>query len=538
MADKILRSEKHEWRISPSFHNILGQSAYGMVHKTWNEEGEIFAVKRIDGEQHPRVLHQNLDKLLQLDHENIVKIIDICLEDQVLLLFMTNCPLGDLNKYFWSKGLKIKDKIDIMKDVANGIVYLHSKNVVHRDIKPDNILVFGDSKITAKLSDFDLSKVLDPDIATSVMTSNVGTFWFKAPEFFQRTQNEQIYYHRNVDVFAAGLTFLAMIQYNSGNLIPHIETPRNESEVHAPIGSLIAERIKYQVSDLDVVVIDHTENVKTEIKRLIHGMTHHNPEERLSAGDVFQSLQITLYNYFTEETIHPISQEQYTTLKNVFSLDLRGNITTMKLRSSDELITRGHGHRKLEFPLFKHPGKRKYIRIIERLTGQEIRELISNCTHESCSVVAATWDTDYIVEACKECNVVRTYNVNYPFLRYVFRGARTGVMCCTPDGSLFLLDKTGHLRTFTWDRRKEQFNATNQIATYLPNTSQICYLKKYNFLVSVFCNLNKEGRIVAVNLSNNSRVWQFEGYVGGRKVAPNQGGSAWRIACELEKHKN
>ena len=298
MADKIVRSRNHVWRINSHFHNILGQGAFWIVYKTWNENGETFAVKRIDEEQHPRILSQNLDTLLQLDHENIVKIFDICQEDQVLFVFMTYCPLGDLNKYFWSNELKFREKIHIMEQVANGIVYLHSKNIVHRDIKPDNILVFCDSKVTAKLSDFDLSKVMDLDVETSVMTSNVGTFGFKAPEFFQRTKDEQIHYHRNVDVFAAGLTFLAMIQYdkNSGKLIPHIETPTEESEVHAPIGSLIAERIKYQVSDLNVVVIEGPESRATEVKRLIHGMTHYKPEERLSAVDVLQSLQIILYN--------------------------------------------------------------------------------------------------------------------------------------------------------------------------------------------------------------------------------------------------
>ena len=294
MADKIVRSKKHTWRINANFCNYLGKGAYGIVFKTWNEEGDVFAVKNIDGEQNPRVLYQNFDKLLQLNHKNIVKIIDICKEDQILFVFMTYCPLGDLNKYFRSKGLNLGEKIDIMKQVANGIVYLHSESVVHRDIKPDNILVLHDCKVTAKLSDCDLSKVLDPDVETSVMTSNVGTLGFKAPEFFQRKNDEQVHYHRNVDVFAAGLLFLAMIQYNSGNLIPHIETPRDESEVHAPIGSLIAERIKYQVPELNVVVIEDTENTETEVKRLIHGTTHHNSEERLSAVDVLRSLHTIL----------------------------------------------------------------------------------------------------------------------------------------------------------------------------------------------------------------------------------------------------
>ena len=329
MADKIVRSRKHAWRINANFCNILGKGAYGIVFKTWNDEGDVFAVKSIDGEQNPRVLHQNFDKLLKLNHKNIVKIIDICKEDQILFVFMTYCPLGDLNKYFWSKvltrskGLNLGEKIDIMEQVANGIAYLHSENVVHRDIKPDNILVFPDSKVTAKLSDFDLSKVFDPDVETSVMTSNVGTLGFKAPEFFQRKKDEQVHYHRNVDVFAAGLTFLAMIQYDSGKLIPHIETPMDEYEVNQPIGSLIAERIKYQVEDLNVVVIEDTENTKTKIKRLIYGMTHYKPEERLPAADVLQSLHTILCNArpedLDEETLQPDVGPRHLIIEEIIS---------------------------------------------------------------------------------------------------------------------------------------------------------------------------------------------------------------------------
>ena len=77
------------------------------------------------------------------------------------------------------------------------------------------------------------------------MTSNVGTLAFKAPEFFQRTSPGKIEYHRNVDIYAAGLTFLAILQAEKGKkmLIPQIKTPMEDSELYAdPIGRLIAER--------------------------------------------------------------------------------------------------------------------------------------------------------------------------------------------------------------------------------------------------------------------------------------------------------
>ena len=122
------------------------------------------------------------------------------------------------------------------------------------------------------------------------MTSNVGTLAFKAPEFFQRTSPGNIEYHRNVDIYAAGLTFLAILQAKKGKkmLIPRIETPRDDSELHTDsIGRLIAERIKYKVPELNIVKI---EGEQRRLKRLISRMTCVNPEERLSAMHVLYFL--------------------------------------------------------------------------------------------------------------------------------------------------------------------------------------------------------------------------------------------------------
>ena len=123
------------------------------------------------------------------------------------------------------------------------------------------------------------------------MTSNVGTLAFKALEFFQRTSPWKIEYHRNVDIYATGLTFLAILQAEKGKkmLIPHIETPIDDSELHAPsIGQLIAERIKYKVPELNIVKV---EEPNTRLKRLISHMTCVKPEERCSAVRVLFVLQ-------------------------------------------------------------------------------------------------------------------------------------------------------------------------------------------------------------------------------------------------------
>ena len=71
---------------------------------------------------------------------------------------------------------------------------------------------------------------LKQELETSVMSSNVGSLGFKAPEFFQRIKPGQIQYPRNVDVYSAELSFLAMLQAKKGSsaLLPQIETALNQ----------------------------------------------------------------------------------------------------------------------------------------------------------------------------------------------------------------------------------------------------------------------------------------------------------------------
>ena len=186
-----------------------------------------------------------------------MKVHDIHQEENVIWVFMDLCEHGDLNKFFREKELMEEQMLEIMVQIMKGVEYLHSRNVIHRDIKPENILVANDSPIEIKLTDFDVSKFLDEFVDTSAMSTNVGTLAFKAPEFFMRTKEGKLKYHRNVDVYAAGLTCLAMLQSKgkTKQLIPRIETPQDDSELHISIGTVISTRIRYKVKELGIVIV-------------------------------------------------------------------------------------------------------------------------------------------------------------------------------------------------------------------------------------------------------------------------------------------
>ena len=75
---------------------------------------------------------------------------------------MELCCYGDLNTFFCESFLNFGHKLKIMEGIADGINYLHAQNIIHRDIKPGNILIASDLPIVPKVTDFDLSKSLDP----------------------------------------------------------------------------------------------------------------------------------------------------------------------------------------------------------------------------------------------------------------------------------------------------------------------------------------------------------------------------------------
>ena len=203
--------------------------------------------------------------------------------------------------------------VDAMVQITQGLEYLHRNNIIHRDIKPANILVKEVEPLILKLADFDVSKFFDPDIQTSVMSTNVGTLAFKAPEFFRRDKDGKLNYDRSVDIYALGLTFLAMIQRNK-LLIPRIETPQDDDELHNPIGATIANRMKYGIKELNVVQLSdiaipsESQKVSLDVdassaavqfanptlidrlKMLISRMTCAKPEERIPVTAVLQTL--------------------------------------------------------------------------------------------------------------------------------------------------------------------------------------------------------------------------------------------------------
>jgi len=189
--------------------NAIGTGAYGTVYKAENlKNNAIVAMKKVriamtdDGV--PMTILREISLLRHLgkyNHPNIVKLEDIChgprYEREMVLYLVFEHVDQDLNAYVTKcppPGID-KEKIkDLMWQLLCGVDFLHSHRIVHRDIKPQNILLSNDG--TLKLADFGLARIYD---FNALLTSTVVTLWYRAPEVLLGTS-----YATPVDIWSCG----------------------------------------------------------------------------------------------------------------------------------------------------------------------------------------------------------------------------------------------------------------------------------------------------------------------------------------------
>ena len=279
-------------KYSIDYNDMIGRGAFGYVYKAKNRFGTMVAAKVIVC---PKYADEEVQKCLQIrdDHPNIIDIYDhdVCENGGKMVIFMEYCRLGNLNEYFSSKVLETKEKVMLMVQMADGLAHLHSRDIIHRDIKPTNVLIQkeDDGYPTAKLGDFGLSKILEADML-STMSSDVGTEAYKAPEFWNKDEHRNVQYKRSSDIFAAGLTYLAMVQSEGKpKLSPDVTHSLETNEFELPIGYIMYERMKNNQPVPDIIIYKGNDII-LNIKALIRRMVHVVPQDRVTAADVLKEL--------------------------------------------------------------------------------------------------------------------------------------------------------------------------------------------------------------------------------------------------------
>lgn len=197
---------------------VLGEGGFGVVYKGVIDETvrpgyktTNVAIKELDPEgfQGDKEWLAEVSYLGQLSHQNLVKLIGYCCEDEHRLLVYEYMASGSLEKHLFRRvctTLTWSRRMKIALDAARGLAFLHvsERPIIYRDFKTSNILL--DADFNAKLSDFGLAKDGPMGDQTHVSTRVMGTYGYAAPEYVMTG-----HLTARSDVYGFGVVLLEML---------------------------------------------------------------------------------------------------------------------------------------------------------------------------------------------------------------------------------------------------------------------------------------------------------------------------------------
>jgi len=263
-------------KISFNPNKILGHGCSGtFIFKGLYENAEEIAVKRVLA-HNTKIAYREIDLIHKLRNDNVIRY--YCSEyDTNFIYIAMELALGSLQQYIKDKnqfltGLQdiIIDNKDISLQICIGLEYLHSLDIIHRDLTPNNILLsFNNGIVRVMISDFGIAKLLNPNTQYS---STIGTIGWTAPEWLQQhykpeSEIKVLVKPKAIDIFSLGCIFYYL--YSDG--------------LH-PFGE---ERIRNSNIMKKIFDVDFSK-LKSDNFLLFYAMIHFNPGNRPNIEDIIK----------------------------------------------------------------------------------------------------------------------------------------------------------------------------------------------------------------------------------------------------------
>ena len=265
------------------YGRLIGQGAFGKVNLGLNVlTGRVVAIKSFNKKNLNSPNNENMKKIIyetnlmrKLNHPNITKILEMFEDDKYILIIMEYINGGNLFS-FVKKRRKLTEKISkfLFKQIILGIKNIHSKNIVHRDIKLENILI--DLNNTIKICDFGIGRILSsPD---ELLHDQCGTPMYMAPEILLCSKDKG-YLGFPVDIWSAGIALYIML---SGTL-PFSVKNENDSFVEGNNNKKKNIALKKAIINNNPKKI---EKISDKARDLLHGLLNKDPSKRLTCDEI------------------------------------------------------------------------------------------------------------------------------------------------------------------------------------------------------------------------------------------------------------
>ncbi|XP_059504390.1 cyclin-dependent kinase-like 4 [Stegostoma tigrinum] len=290
----------------------IGEGSYSVVFKSRNKDtGQIVAIKKFveseDDSFIKKIAVREIRILKQLKHNNLVNLIEVFRRKRKLHLVLEYCDhtvLNELERY--PRGLPEAMVKNIMWQMLQAINFCHKHNCIHRDVKPENILITRQGVI--KLCDFGFARILiGPG---DDYTDYVATRWYRAPELLVGDTQ----YGATVDIWAVGTVFAELVSGQAlwpgksdvdqiyliirtlGKLIPRHEHIFRNNQFF--LGVSLPEPDPEDMEPLE----DKFPNLNPHALTFMKSCLKMDPEDRCSCEDLLENAYFDLYRDENEKS--------------------------------------------------------------------------------------------------------------------------------------------------------------------------------------------------------------------------------------------